>query len=109
VPEKVVQRRLHQCGIHSVPQLLVTWSGLDSDLATWEDEVSIKQRFPAAPARGHAGTQEGGVVSSPHPGEPGAIPRPKQSKRPKKPSVRLAGPEWACSACEAKSSVTRVK
>jgi hypothetical protein len=64
VPEKVLQRRLHQRGIHSVPQLLVKWLGLDSDLATWEDEVSIKQRFPAAPAWGHAGIQGGGLSAA---------------------------------------------
>lgn len=34
VPEQVLQRRLHPCGDGSVPQVLVKWSGLSSDLAT---------------------------------------------------------------------------
>lgn len=57
VPEQVLQRRLHQRGSRSVPQLLIKWSGLPTDLATWEDAVFIKQQFPAAPAWGHAGSQ----------------------------------------------------
>lgn len=50
VPEQVLQRRLHIRGTSTVPQLLIKWSRLDADLATWEDAVAIKQRFPNAPA-----------------------------------------------------------
>jgi hypothetical protein len=56
----VLQRRLHRHGVRAVPQVLIKWSGLNSDLATWKDADSIRQRFPAAPAWGHAGTQGGG-------------------------------------------------
>ncbi|XP_066356943.1 uncharacterized protein [Miscanthus floridulus] len=67
VPECVLQRRLHHCGSRAFRQLLVKWSGLDDSLATWEDEDSIKQQFPYAPAWGHASTQgEGGGVSASH-------------------------------------------
>jgi len=68
VPERVLQSRLHQRGTHSVKQLLIKWSGLDDDLATWEDADAIMQHFPGAPAWGHAGTQGGRDVSKPHPG-----------------------------------------
>lgn len=61
VPEAVLQRRLHPRRDGSVPQLLIKWSGLGADLATWEDAEAIQQQFPFAPAWGHAGTQAGGV------------------------------------------------
>jgi hypothetical protein len=41
--------------------MLIKWSGLDDDLATWEDADVIMQRFPGAPAWGHAGSQGGGM------------------------------------------------
>jgi hypothetical protein len=34
VPEQVLQRRLHSCGPNSIQQLLIKWSGLDTNLAT---------------------------------------------------------------------------
>ena len=104
VPEKILQRRLHHQGARVVPQLLVKWSGMEDSLATWEDEVALLQRFPGAPAWGHAASQGGGDVSTPHPGDPAAAPKPRKSTRPKSKSVRLAGPEWACNACCARPS-----
>lgn len=50
VPEAVLQRRLHPRRTGSVLQLLIKWSSLGPDLATWEDEEAVKQRFPYAPA-----------------------------------------------------------
>ena len=50
VPERVLQSRLQQRGTHSVKQLLIKWSDLDDELATWEDADTIMQRFPGAPA-----------------------------------------------------------
>jgi hypothetical protein len=73
-------------------------------LATWEDEVALHQRFPGAPAWGHAEAQGGRDVSSPHPGDPAAAPKPRKSTRPKLRSVRLRGPEWACNACNERPS-----
>jgi hypothetical protein len=54
VPERVLQTRLHLRGHRSMKQLLIKWSDLDEDLVTWEDADAIVQRFPAAPAWGHA-------------------------------------------------------
>lgn len=104
IPERVLQTRLHQRGQAVVPQVLIKWSGLDEDLATWEDKEALHQRFPGAPAWGHAGTQGGNHVSSPHPGDPAAVSRPKHSSRKRTRSIKIAGPEWACNACGNKSA-----
>lgn len=53
VPEKILQRRMVSQGA----QVLVKWSSLPTELATWENLGSLHQRFPAAPAWGHAGSQ----------------------------------------------------
>ncbi|XP_066392348.1 uncharacterized protein [Miscanthus floridulus] len=50
VPERILQTRLHQRGNHAVQQMRIKWSGLDDDLATWEDADAIQQRFPGAEA-----------------------------------------------------------
>ncbi|CAD6340968.1 unnamed protein product [Miscanthus lutarioriparius] len=99
VPERVLQSRLQQRGTHSVKQLLIKWSDLDDELATWEDTNAIMQRFTGAPAWGHASTQGGRDVSRPHPGDPSVAPRPKR-KRAR--NVKLSGPEWACVSCNEK-------
>jgi hypothetical protein len=43
-------------------QGLVKWSHMPSSLATWEDIELLCQQFPRAPAWGHAGTQQGGML-----------------------------------------------
>lgn len=43
VPESVLQRHHHHHGTHSVPQVLIKWSGMGPELATWEDADSIRQ------------------------------------------------------------------
>ena len=68
VPFKVLQRRLRRKGSSAVSQVLVQWTGLTEDLATWEDAEVLRQHFPAAPAWGQAVSQEGGIVSDPTPG-----------------------------------------
>jgi hypothetical protein len=50
VPATVLQRRIHQRHDGAVPQVLICWSGLDTSLATWEDEEALRQQFPLAPA-----------------------------------------------------------
>jgi hypothetical protein len=65
VPEDILQHRLHQRRDGLVAQVLVKWSNLDADLATWEDMEALRQRFPFAPAWGHAGAQGGGVTTPP--------------------------------------------
>jgi hypothetical protein len=103
IPERVLQRRLHPRRAGAVPQLLIKWSGLDEDLATWEDEEAIRQQFPAAPAWGHAASQGGEGVSIPHPGVPGGSGKPRRSNRKRAKSTKLAGPDWVCDVCIAEA------
>ena len=42
VPEAVLQRRLHPRRTGAVVQFLIKWSGLDVELATWEDAEAIQ-------------------------------------------------------------------
>jgi len=65
IPLKILQRRLVTRETEAIPQYLVQWSGMPSSLATWEDAVPLKQRFPRAPVWGQAGFQESGGVTSP--------------------------------------------
>ena len=64
VPEHILQRRLVRKGNTVVPQVLVTWSGLPSSSATWEDHHVLKTRFLAAPAWGQANSSAGGGVKT---------------------------------------------
>lgn len=68
------------------------------EMVTWEDKVSLKQRFPRALAWGQAASKRGGIVSSSEQrtkapsNDVQALGRPK--RQPRLPA-RLAGPEWA--------------
>jgi hypothetical protein len=105
IPERVLQSRVHHRGHRDVKQLLIKWTNLDEELATWEDAEAITQRFPGAPAWGHAASQGGKDVSIPHPGDVAAAPRARKGSRKRTKSVKLSGPEWAaCSACNVRSA-----
>jgi hypothetical protein len=97
IPIQVLQTRGITKGHRFVQQVLVEWSGLPRDLATWEDLEALRQCFPFAPAWGQAGFQGGGNVtplppsSSPQK-QPG---RREPGRRERRPNVRLVGPEWA--------------
>lgn len=65
VPEKVLQRR-RTSGDHPVEQVLIKWSVMPPSLATWECYEQVHQQFPRAPTWGHAGSKEGGNVSTVH-------------------------------------------
>jgi hypothetical protein len=64
VPERVLSTRRVCHGDSEVSQLLVKWSQMALDLATWEDEEAIRQQFPQAPAWGQARTQGWGVLTA---------------------------------------------
>lgn len=91
IPERVLQRRLHQRGNTSVQQLLIRWSGLGDDLATWEDADYIMQYFHAAPAWGQAGTQGGGVSVSLIQETLQHLPRPRKEEGPRLPMCAWLG------------------
>ncbi|CAD6266205.1 unnamed protein product [Miscanthus lutarioriparius] len=66
VPAEIVQRRW-TAGAHPVQEVLVRWSQMPPSLATWENLEELRRCFPRAPSWGHAGSEEGGDVSSPSP------------------------------------------
>jgi len=45
-------------------QGLIKWSHMPESLAMWEPLEQLHQQFPRAPTWGHAGSQEGGNVST---------------------------------------------
>jgi hypothetical protein len=52
--------------MNSGVQILTQWTGLDEDMATWEDLDELRAKFPAAPAWGQADTEERGNVTIPN-------------------------------------------
>jgi len=54
LPEEILERRLVKKGGKAVPQVLVKWSKLPAQMATWEDWYVLKERFPEALAAGAA-------------------------------------------------------
>lgn len=65
VPIKVLDRHLVKKGNNAIPQVLVQWSGLQADSATWEDWYNIKERFPEVEAWGQASIRGGEGVTPP--------------------------------------------
>jgi hypothetical protein len=97
IPIQVLQTRGITKGSRFVQQVLVEWSGLPRDLATWEDLEALRQCFPYAPAWGQAGLQGGGNVTAhlPPADTPWRPPlRREPGRRERRANVRLAGPEW---------------
>jgi hypothetical protein len=65
VPKAILDSIMVRRGDTEVARVLIKWSNLSPELATWEDREVLQQQFPAAPAWGHAGTQAWGSVSTP--------------------------------------------
>lgn len=80
IPESILQRRMHPRQSGSVAQVLVKLSRMDPELATWKDAEALQQRFPDAPAWGHAGLQGEGSVTAPHHGSALDV-QPRRSRR----------------------------
>jgi hypothetical protein len=59
---QIIQSRGITKGSRLMQQVLVSWSWLPAELATWEDREALQQCFPFAPAWGQAGLPEGGNV-----------------------------------------------
>jgi len=114
VPQAILDRRLRQHNDRVIPQVLVRWSYLPDTLSTWEDEESLQQQFPRAPAWGQASSKGGrdvtggtattttdGEIFEPDDGkereassEGKPMGRNPRAKRMKKPSSRVFGPDW---------------
>ncbi len=46
-PERALNRRMSKRGNQAVTEVLVKWTNLPEDSATWEDYWSLKRQFPA--------------------------------------------------------------
>lgn len=108
IPMKILERRILESGGRTIAQVLVQWSSWPPSMATWEEEMALKQRFPEAPAWGQAVCKGKGdvmdhdmvTVSSSEGGKAGkrsqgniewaASSRPRRAK----PNPRVTGPEW---------------
>lgn len=64
VPVAILDRRLVRKGSHAVPQVLIQWSDVPTEAATWEDYYVVKTRFPDAIAWGQADSEAGGNVTA---------------------------------------------
>jgi hypothetical protein len=60
--ELILDRLLSKKGNAVVTQILIKWTSLPNDLATWEDYEVVKHRYPTAAAWGHAASQGGSDV-----------------------------------------------
>ena len=92
--EQVLNQRVVRRGSGSLVQVLVKWSATPVDMATWEDKVTLQQKFLRAPAWGKAVSKEGGIVSDPEMGQGPTEEKSRPKRQPRLPA-RLAGPEWA--------------
>jgi hypothetical protein len=54
--------QLTKKGNSTIVQVLVKWSTLSRDLATWEDYYVLRARYPSAPTWGQSGSQGGSNV-----------------------------------------------
>jgi len=62
VPQLILHRRLVKKGDTSITQVQIQWSGLPSEMSTWEDYYIVKARFSSAPAWALGGSAGGGSV-----------------------------------------------
>jgi hypothetical protein len=63
-PESILDRRLVKKGNSAIVQVLIKWTTLPDDMATWEDWETLKIRFSSVLAWGQA-TFPGGNLSRP--------------------------------------------
>jgi hypothetical protein len=62
--QQVLARRQIQRGGVMVPRALVQWTGLQPSAVTWEDEHSLRRRFPGVLSWGQDSSQGGGNVTA---------------------------------------------
>jgi hypothetical protein len=58
-PEQILERREYIRGMIRTNQVLIQWTGMAPNLATWEVENELKTKYPLAPAWGQAAGKEG--------------------------------------------------
>ncbi|KAK1693348.1 hypothetical protein QYE76_010045 [Lolium multiflorum] len=60
--EKILDRRLVKKGNTAIPQVLVKWTNVPEDSATWENWETLKVKFPTVLTWGQASSSGGGPV-----------------------------------------------
>jgi hypothetical protein len=96
VPEAILQRRTVMHGVNPCAQILVKWTHMPKELATWEDVEDLRQQFPRAAVWGQPAFLGGRNVShiseSGENGEPGKVSGGlrQDSKRPRKQNMRYS-------------------
>jgi hypothetical protein len=93
VPEQIPQTRQVPRRQGHLDQALIQWTRLPVSLATWENVVELKARFPRALAWGKAAAKGGENVICPTGNGPEDGPRPRPS-RAKRPNVRYPTHQW---------------
>ncbi|KAK1608397.1 hypothetical protein QYE76_032070 [Lolium multiflorum] len=63
LPEKILDRRLVKKGNAAIPQVLVKWTNVPEDSATWENWETLKVKFPTVLTWGQASSSGGGPVT----------------------------------------------
>lgn len=83
VPLRVLETRQVRRRKNDLEQARIQWSGLPASLATWENLLELKTRFPRAPAWGQAAAKGRGNVMGPraHVPEEGPGQRPRRNRR----------------------------
>jgi hypothetical protein len=62
-PERILDRRMVKKGNAAIVQVLVKWTHLPEDSATWEDWAVLTTRFPSVLTWGQASFPPGGIVT----------------------------------------------
>lgn len=100
VPELVLDNRLKNKNNRVVRQLLIKWSGMPAEMATWEDEDEVRTLLPDASACGKAEKLGRKNVMIRQVGTEEELIKPREEERTsrpvraKKPSVHVVGPNW---------------
>jgi hypothetical protein len=105
VPVKILQRRTVARGGQSSEQILVQWSHMPVELATWEFTQDLQQQFPHAAVWGQPADLAGGNVSEAEEAVIGAAndkeglaatagDGPCRAKRLRKRNPKVFGPAW---------------
>uniref|UniRef100_A0ACD5U163 Uncharacterized protein n=1 Tax=Avena sativa TaxID=4498 RepID=A0ACD5U163_AVESA len=83
VPLRVLETRQVRRRKNALEQARIQWSGLPASMATWENLLDLKTRFPRAPAWGQATAKGRGNVMGPraHVPEEGPGQRPRRNRR----------------------------
>lgn len=96
VPLAILEKRQIRRGHRQVEQGKIHWSGFPTSLATWEDLVPLRMRFPRALAWGQAKHKRRGNVM--RPGEDREAQKnqvePSRPRRVARPNSRYTGPTW---------------